>query len=344
MNTLFFKEDEDLTDAAHILRSGGLVAAPTETVYGLCANALDEKAVASIYTAKGRPSDNPLIVHIADLDMLKELVAHIPDAGTLLINTFWPGPLTLIFEASDKVPSIVRAGLSTVGVRLPSHPVMQQLIRCSGLPLAAPSANRSGSPSPTNSKRVLEDLCGKIHAVIDGGECCVGLESTIVDVSCEPPMILRPGGITLEALKKVIPSITIDPALAKETSLDLKPKAPGMKYTHYAPIANVVLVSGEKKNVIKTINHLVKKETSLGKKVGVLASDETQDFFECTHLISLGSLNDLEKVGAHLFEALRTFDDLQMDTVYSIVFPKEGIGHAIMNRLEKSAGHEILYV
>ena len=342
MNTLMINDTTNLIHAARIVKDGGLVAAPTETVYGLCANALDSEAVSKIFVAKGRPSDNPLIIHISSLDMLSPLVKFIPPTAKILMDHFWPGPLTLIFEATDLVPSIVRAGLPSVAIRFPSHPIMQKLITLSGVPIAAPSANTSGKPSPTNARRVKDDLEGKIDAIIDGGDCEVGLESTVVDLTGDIPTILRPGGVTKTMLEKVIGDVVLDPALVSPDD-SLIPKAPGMKYTHYSPNAQVIIFKGSEEKVIKAINEHIEKDMSLGKKVGVLATDETKDAFLTSNVISLGSIHHLEAIATHLFEALRTFDDNNIDIVYSLAFPEEGIGKAIMNRLEKSAGFNIIH-
>lgn len=343
MNTLMIDEQEKLYIAADILRNGGLVAVPTETVYGLAANALDQHAVSNIYKAKGRPSDNPLILHIADLEMLKSLVTHIPDSATLLMKHFWPGPLTLIFESSSYVPLSVRGGLSTVAIRFPSHPTIQSLIKMTGLPLAAPSANLSGKPSPTNAKRVFEDLNGKIDAIIDGGLSTVGVESTIVDLTGEIPTILRPGGITESMLREVLGDIIMDPALLS-VDAGTKPKAPGMKYTHYSPNADVIIYKGEDSNVINAINQQLIEDNLNDICSGVLCDDETKSFFNANYIISLGSRNIPSDIAMHLFEALRTFDDLHVQKVYTLSFSTEGVGSAIMNRLEKSAGHHITCV
>ncbi|MEG0950981.1 MAG: L-threonylcarbamoyladenylate synthase [Niameybacter sp.] len=343
MHTLMIDDQEKLYMAADILRAGGLVAVPTETVYGLCANALDEHAVSNIYKAKGRPSDNPLIIHIADLEKLQPLVAHIPDSASLLIEHFWPGPLTLIFESTSLVPLSVRGGLSTVAIRFPSHPTMQDLIRMTGLPLAAPSANTSGKPSPTNAKRVFEDLNGKIDAIVDGGLSTVGVESTIVDLTSGTPTILRPGGITQDMLLEVLDTIIMDPALLS-VDATTKPKAPGMKYTHYAPNAEVMIYKGDDEKVVEAINAALLQDKAHNIYSGVLCDDETKSLFHSDFIISLGSRHTPCEIAMHLFEALRTFDDLKVQKVYALSFSTEGVGSAIMNRLEKSAGHHIIYV
>lgn len=341
MDTLIISDTSRLNQAASIIQSGGLVAVPTETVYGLAANALDGKAVSSIFKAKGRPSDNPLIVHISSLDMLDSLVKSISPKAKLLMDTFWPGPLTLIFEASDIIPEEVRAGLSTVGIRFPSHPVIHDLIELSGVPVAAPSANTSGKPSPTNATRVIDDLFGKVDAIIDGGDCSVGLESTVVDTTSDVPTILRPGGITESMLRTVVSEVAIDPALINQDS-GITPISPGMKYTHYSPNAQVIIVKGDLNIVTQEINQRVKLHTKEGKTVGVLATDETASLFNADQVLSVGSEHNLNEIAANLFEALRKFDDFNIDIVYSLAFPNKGIGKAIMNRLEKSAGYNII--
>ncbi|MGL6174721.1 MAG: L-threonylcarbamoyladenylate synthase [Cellulosilyticaceae bacterium] len=341
MNTLIINDTSNLNQAASIIQAGGLVAVPTETVYGLAANALDGKAVSGIYKAKGRPSDNPLIVHIASLDMLDSLVKNISPKAKLLIDAFWPGPLTLIFEASDLIPKEVCAGLSTVAIRFPSHPVICDLIKLSGVPLAAPSANTSGKPSPTNATRVIDDLFGKVDAIIDGGDCSVGLESTVVATNGEIPTILRPGGVTESMLRTVVDEVAIDPALIKQDS-DITPISPGMKYTHYSPNAQVIIIKGDLNIVAQEINERAKLHTNEGKTVGVLATDETLSLFNADQVLSVGSQNNLNEIAANLFEVLRHFDDFNIDIVYSLAFPSEGIGKAIMNRLEKSAGYNII--
>lgn len=343
MHTLIIDDQEKLYIAADILRKGGLVAVPTETVYGLAANALDEAAVSNIYKAKGRPSDNPLIIHIADLEMLKPLVTHIPKEALLLMEQFWPGPLTLIFESTDLVPLSVRGGLSTVAIRFPSHPTIQSLIKMTGLPLAAPSANTSGKPSPTNAKRVYEDLNGKIDAIVDGGLSTVGVESTIVDLTGSVPTILRPGGITESMLLEVLDDVIMDPAL-QSVGLDTVPKAPGMKYTHYSPNADVIIYKGFENKVVETINQMLLHDKQNSIRSGVLCDDETKALFNGDYIISLGSRSNPSEIAMNLFEALRTFDDLGVAKVYSLSFSKEGMGKAIMNRLEKSAGHHIVEI
>ena len=344
MNTIIISDKDDLQDAAKILKKGGLVASPTETVYGLCANALDETAVRNIYKAKGRPSDNPLIVHIADLDMLKPLVQEISPIAQKLMDAFWPGPMTLIFKATDLVPKVLTGGLDTVAIRFPSHPTINTLIKTSDLPLAAPSANTSGKPSPTNFTRVYEDLNGKIDCIIQGDQSEYGVESTVIDTTSDIATILRPGGITFEMLEEVLGEVMMDPALGHKLKEGEVPKAPGMKYTHYSPNADVIIVKGEPHKVAQTINERVKEEKILGKTVGVLATDETVSLFTADKVISVGTESNPLTIASNLFEVLRSFDDAHIDVVYSLAFKEIGIGKAIMNRLEKSAGYHIIEV
>ena len=334
---------QDLTLAVQVLQNGGLVAMPTETVYGLAANALDPDAVSKIFAAKGRPSDNPLIVHIASMEQLPPLVRTISPTAKKLMDAFWPGPLTLVFPASDVIPPIVSAGLTTVAVRFPSHPIAQKLILSSGLVLAAPSANTSGKPSPTTAQRVLEDLDGKIEVIIDGGQVEVGLESTVIDVTGDIPIILRPGKITQEMAENIIGSITVDPALEEPSNPHFIPKAPGMKYTHYSPNAQVYIVEGCEEDVIQTIDTLTLKDQSNCKKVGIMTTDETISCYTQGDMtLSLGSVSNLETVAYSLFETLRAFDDAKMDIIYTEGFSRQGIGSAIMNRLTKAAGYKII--
>lgn len=342
METIIISNTNDLQQAADILQEGGLVASPTETVYGLCANALNEEAVKNIYKAKGRPSDNPLIVHIADLSMLQPLVTEISPIAKTLMEHFWPGPMTLVFKASKMVPKVVTGGLDTVAVRFPSDPTIQNLIKTSKLPLAAPSANTSGKPSPTNFTRVYEDLNGKIDCIIQGGNSAFGVESTVIDTTSEIATILRPGGVTLEMLEEVLGNVMIDPALGHKLKEGEVPKAPGMKYTHYAPNAEVIIVKGEKDKVIAKINELVREGQNLGKKIGVMATDETLSLFNADTIFSVGTEKNPTTIAANLFEVLRKYDDEKVDIVYTLAFQTTGIGGAIMNRLEKSAGYHFI--
>ena len=337
-------KDEELAEAAQILRDGGLVAFPTETVYGLGANALDETAAKKIYAAKGRPSDNPLIAHISWLEELEPLVAYIPEAGRKLAEAFWPGPLTMVFPKSDIVPYGTTGGLDTVAVRMPSDPVANRLIKLAGVPVAAPSANTSGRPSPTTAQHVWQDMEGKIEMILDGGPVGIGVESTIVDVSGDVPTLLRPGAITMEMLRETVGQVEIDPAIQAPPSADLRPKAPGMKYRHYAPHADLQLVEGETGKVVETINELVKEKLVEGKKVGVICTDETKARYPQGEVRSVGLRAKEETIAHNLFAVLREFDDLDVDCIYSESFSKDHLGQAIMNRLTKAAGYHVLKV
>lgn len=349
MKTILAKVDlsqpeaaEIIQTAAKILQEGGLVAFPTETVYGLGGNGLDGTACEKIYIAKGRPSDNPLILHISEFEELNPIVREISPAAQKLMDAFWPGPLTMVFPKSDIVPEKATGGLDTVAVRFPNHPVARAIIRAAGLPIAAPSANSSGKPSPTRASHVEFDLNGKIDMIVDGGAAEWGLESTIVDVSGEVPMILRPGAVTKEMMEEVVGTVEIDPAILKKPAADLKPKAPGMKYTHYSPKAEVILVKGETKMVADEINRLAALDKSHGWKTGVMATEETKDLYEADIVLSLGSRERPEEIGANLFKLLRKFDFLGAEKVYSEVFSEEGEGMAIMNRLNKAAGYQVI--
>ncbi|MGI6284243.1 L-threonylcarbamoyladenylate synthase [Neomoorella humiferrea] len=331
--------------AARILNRGGVVAFPTETVYGLGANALDARAVRRIFRAKGRPSDNPLIVHIASFRDVQDLVAYLPPRATLLMQRFWPGPLTLVLPRSEVIPDVVTAGLDTVGIRMPAHPVAQALIRAARLPIAAPSANISGRPSPTTGLHVLKDLRGKIDAVVDGGPATVGVESTVLDLTAPVPTILRPGGVTYEELASVLGEVAIDPAALGEQAE--QPRAPGMKYKHYAPRGEVFVVTGEIERVTAKIRALVADWQRLGYRVAVLATQETAPAYEQEprpdHLEILGSRSRPATIAANLFAALRNCDRHQADIILAEAIAEEGLGLAIMNRLRKSAANRIIH-
>ena len=337
-------DDLIISDAGEILRQGGLVAFPTETVYGLGADALDEKASAKIYESKGRPSDNPLIVHIADWEALSKIAKSISENAKKLADAFWPGPLTMIFEKQDIVPLGTTGGLGTVAVRMPSHSVALELIRQGGGYVAAPSANSSGRPSPTKAEHVAEDLNGKIDMILDGGEVGIGIESTIVDMSGDIPMILRPGYITKEMLEQVVGRVDVDPAILGDRDTKERPKAPGMRYKHYAPRAELTLVQGETEKVIQSINELVAKAATEGKKAGIIASDETFSRYTGGMCKSIGTRQDEDTIARNLYGILRDFDASGVDLIYSEVFATPKLGQAIMNRLLKAAGHHIMYV
>ncbi|MDD6037817.1 MAG: L-threonylcarbamoyladenylate synthase [bacterium] len=329
--------------AGDIMKAGGLVAFPTETVYGLGADATNAKASEKIYAAKGRPSDNPLIVHISNIEALEGIVEDIPKEAYVLAEKFWPGPLTMIFQKNDKIPYETTGGMDTVAVRMPSDPIARALIDAAGGYVAAPSANTSGRPSPTTAAHVSEDLSGRIDMIIDGGAVMIGLESTIIDFTEEIPVVLRPGYITLEMLREAIGEVRIDPGLISADSKQ-KPKAPGMKYRHYAPKADLKVVEGETGAVIDEINRRTAELTAAGKKVGVIATEETKQAYIGGIVISIGARDDEEAIARHLYAILREFDNLEVDAIFSESFVSEKIGQAIMNRLLKAAGHQILEV
>ena len=332
-----------MEEAASVIRAGGLVAFPTETVYGLGADALSAEASEKIYAAKGRPSDNPLIVHIADFKDMERIAASMPPEAKLLSDAFWPGPLTMIVRKNDLVPYETTGGMDTVAIRMPSHPIALDLIRRSGRYIAAPSANTSGKPSPTLAEHVALDLDGKIPMILDGGPVGIGIESTIIDLTEEIPMILRPGYITPEMLSKVIGEVKMDPGIIASDSTR-KPKAPGMKYKHYAPKADLVLVDGEEKKVVAKINALTKEAMAAGKKVGIIGTDETIGCYNQGEVVSIGTRSDEDSIARHLYSILRQFDDMDVDMIYSESFATPRIGQAIMNRLLKSAGHQVITV
>lgn len=336
-------KDEELKEASAVIRSGGLVAFPTETVYGLGGDATNPEASRKIYAAKGRPSDNPLIVHIADFSQLRNIVAEVPQEAEKLAEAFWPGPLTMILRKNDVIPYETTGGLDTVAIRMPSHPVARAFLQDSGCMIAAPSANTSGRPSPTMAQHVWEDLHGKIEILLDGGPVGIGIESTIVDLSEERPIILRPGFITQEMLSAVLGDVGVDPGLASENSKQ-PPKAPGMRYRHYAPKADLTLVEGTMEEVISKINALTREAQAMGKSVGVLATEENKDRYVADHVIVIGQRQDEAEIARHLFDVLRQFDDLQVDLIYSESFVAAGVGQAIMNRLLKAAGHKRIFV
>lgn len=348
MDTIIEVMDQQLNDgsirkAGEILKNGGLVAFPTETVYGLGANALDERAAARIYEAKGRPSDNPLIVHIAEMADLYGIAAEVPQKAEALAKAFWPGPLTMIFKKNDIVPYGTTGGLDTVAVRMPRHELACALIRAGGGYIAAPSANTSGRPSPTKASHVEEDLSGKIDMIIDGGSVGIGLESTIVDMSEGTPTILRPGYINREMLEEVIGPVQVDQALLKDDA-SIHPKAPGMKYKHYAPKANLIILEGEEQNVISKINELIQQEIQCGGSPGVIASDETAGAYKGGMIKSIGTRNDELSIAQNLYGILREFDELEVTQIFSEAFETPKMGQAIMNRLMKAAGHQIIKV
>ena len=347
----------DFKEAAELLRAGKLVAFPTETVYGLGGNAYDSTASARIYAAKGRPSDNPLIVHISCFDELPPLVSDIPKEAKALADRFWPGPLTMIMNKSDIIPKETTGGLDTVAIRMPSHPIANKLIKEAGIPIAAPSANASGRPSTTKAEHVIGDLDGKIDMIIDGGSSDIGLESTIVDLTVKPALILRPGYITIEMLREVIPDIEYDKAVLKRIKDDtIVAKAPGMKYRHYAPKGELTIFEGDAKAVSSHIYNEAKEKLESGYTVGILTSDELAKSYESLaiekvnavnpklYIKDIGSRENEAEIAAGLFDALRYFDEIGAEYIYAEAFSEGGIGQAIMNRLMKAAGYHIVKV
>jgi len=336
-------DKDKLRVAAEALKEGKVVAFPTETVYGLGANALNPAAVEKIFKAKGRPSDNPLIVHIADKEKVYELTKKIPEKAAALMDKLWPGPLTLVFEKSSIIPAIITAGLNTVGVRMPEHPVARELIRLAAIPVAAPSANVSGKPSTTTAQHVLEDLDGKIEIIVDAGSSRVGLESTVLDVTVDPPMLLRPGGITPKQIEDIIGHIDIDKTILGKVNADNIPKSPGMKYKHYAPKAHVIIVKGENiNNQVTKICNLAAEKKLEGKKVGICATKQTIDNYKGFEAISIGDRNKPETIAAKLFSLLREFDAKGVEVILAESVDENGVGLAIMNRMVKAAGYDII--
>ncbi|WP_408955444.1 L-threonylcarbamoyladenylate synthase [Natroniella sp. ANB-PHB2] len=341
--TKIFKKSE-IEEAAKLLQQGRLVAFPTETVYGLGANALDKAAVKSIFTAKGRPSDNPLIVHIAEQKELKSLVKRkLTEDVRELITNFWPGPLTIVLKKDDKVPAVTTGGLETIAVRMPQHPLALELIKAAQLPIAAPSANLSGKPSPTLFEHVIDDLVGKIDGVLAGGQAGIGVESTVVDLSREKPVLLRPGGVTYEELSEILGEVKIDPTV--ETKLvndDQRAISPGMKYKHYSPQAEVILVEGRVEEIPIKIKELISENSDL--KVGVMATNEFSDYYKGVTIKEMGSRSNLAEISTNIFKLLREFDAEGVDKIIVEGLPIKGLGLAIMNRLRKSAAYQIIEV
>ena len=348
MKTILRKVDPQQPDAAiiaegaEILKRGGLVAFPTETVYGLGGNGLDSEACKGIYLAKGRPSDNPLILHISQISELRPIVREFPAAAQKLIDAFWPGPLTMILARRDVVPDVVTAGLDTVGMRCPAHALCRAILRDADVPVAAPSGNTSGRPSPTSAAHMWEDMDGKIDAIVDGGPCAVGVESTIVDLSCDSPRLLRPGGVTLEQLEAVLGDVEVDPAVTRLMGAGEKPRAPGMKYRHYAPKAPVTVVAGEpSKSAGYILDHAAPED-------GIICFDEFVPLFTKRHemrpVMNLGPSADKAEQARHIFDALRSFDHTAVKAIWAQCPDAAGIGLAIANRLNKAAGFHIIEV
>ena len=349
MNTIVRRLDEDnidmlvIDEASKVLQDGGIVAVPTETVYGLAGNALSSEVSSKIYEAKGRPSDNPLIVHISEVDDLYKLAKNVPDEAINLAKAYWPGPLTMVLEKSDIVPESITGGLSTVAIRMPNNKIVLELISKSGIYLAAPSANTSGKPSPTTAEHVIADLSGKIDMIIDGGMVGIGIESTIIDLTSDIPVILRPGFITKKDLEEVVGEVTIDKAiLHKNSNKGYVPKAPGMKYKHYAPKADMAVVLGDDDAVVEKINSLASMK-SRECKVGIIATTQTKDrYLDGVEVKVVGDRSNEATIANGLYNVLREFDKTDVEFIYSEGFVDDELGQAIMNRLLKAAGHNVI--
>lgn len=334
---------ESLREAVEQILRGNVVAFPTETVYGLGADATNASAVGKIFEVKGRPADNPLIVHVASRDDVARIAGPIPAVAEKLMERFWPGPLTLVLGRLPIIPEVVSCGLPTVGVRMPSHPVAQALIREAGVPLAAPSANLSGRPSPTTAGHVLEDLQDRIDLVLDGGETGVGLESTVIDLTVDPPVLLRPGGVTVEDLIDVLGPISIDRSV-DGTEFGERPRSPGMKYAHYAPKAKMIVVNGPLLSVQARLKDLIYEYMQEGKRVGVMCSAQSRGVYQAQITLEYGSREDLTSIASGLFGTIRAFDRHGADVVLAEGVPAHGLGLAIMNRLTRAAGGRVILV
>ncbi len=332
-----------LREAGEIIKAGGLVAFPTETVYGLGGDALNPASAKKIYEAKGRPSDNPLIVHIAEMEALSAIVEEVPETAKRLASLFWPGPLTMILRKAGRVPKETTGGLDTVAVRMPVHDVALDFIRMAGGYVAAPSANRSGRPSPTTAAYVAQDMEGRIEMILDGGQATLGLESTIVDLTVEPPMLLRPGFVTEEMLSVALGEVAVDETLLRGDS-GQAPKAPGMKYRHYAPKGELVIVKGSETAVTAYINERLREGRTENRKTGVIATDETAARYEADVRFGVGEKGSAKAVAERLYRILRECDDEGVELILSECFAEEGVGAAVMNRLMKAAGYHIIEV
>ena len=349
MDTKIIKIDEEnidealISQAGKIIKNGGLVAFPTETVYGLGGDALNRESSKKIYAAKGRPSDNPLIVHIADINDMNAIVLKVKENALKLAERFWPGPLTMILKKSDRVPLETTGGLDSVAIRMPVHKTAAAFIKAAGGYVAAPSANISGKPSPTSAKYVIQDMDGRIDMIIDGGDSGIGLESTIVDLTGDIPVLLRPGYITVEQLREVLGNVDVDKTILDGDCKE-RPKAPGMKYKHYAPKGELTIVEGQALAVVEKINELTHEAERKNKKVCVIATDENADSYEAGVIKSIGSRNDEDIIAHRLYTILRECDDENIDVIYSESFDSAGIGQAIMNRLLKAAGHHMIHI
>ena len=336
-----------IKEASEILRNGGLVAFPTETVYGLGGDATDKEASKKIYAAKGRPSDNPLIVHIAKFSQLEDISKDLPENAKKLADAFWPGPLTMVVNKNKVIPYETTGGLDTVAVRMPNNPVALALIEESGCMIAAPSANTSGRPSPTKASHVYEDLSGKIEAILDGGSVDIGLESTIVDLTEDVVTILRPGYINMDMLREVVGEVRMDPGIVyndKGTTSGARPKAPGMRYKHDAPKGDLTIISGEEDIVVATINQMTKEALDKGQRVGIIATSESADRYKDGQVLVIGDRADEGSIAHNLYDILRQFDEIGVDVIYSESFATPKMGQAIMNRLLKAAGQKTIEV
>lgn len=350
MNTIVWHVDAISPDsaiirkAAEIIRNGGLVAFPTETVYGLGADALNAGAVSALFEAKRRPLDNPPIVHVSERITIERLVKTVPSKANVLMERFWPGPLTLILKRSSAVPDVAVAGLDTIAVRMPRHNVALALIEESGCPVAAPSANLAGKPSPTSANHVLADLDGRIDAVLDAGSTRVGVESTVLDLTVDPPEVLRPGGTPYETLVEVLGQVELNPSAVADHALPVeKARSPGIKHKHYSPEAEVIVVEGELMAVVDKINRLAERYKKESKRPGVLCTEETIGRYAGTGVLkSLGSRKNLDSLARNLFRLLREFDEEDVDVIIAEGVPSEGLGLAVMNRLRKAAGYKII--
>lgn len=336
---------QKLDAAAALLQKGEVVAFPTETVYGLGADGMHAESSKKIYKAKGRPSDNPLILHIAEFEQLSRIACDISDNAWKIMKAFWPGPMTIILKKKPEVPKETTGGLDTVAIRMPNHPVARELILKADLPIAAPSANRSGRPSPTLARHVMEDMNGRIPMILDGGKVGIGIESTIIDMTGEKPVILRPGYITPEMIDQVVAGVSIDPAISGgPMAANLKPKAPGMKYRHYAPSGDMTLVEGEPEKVISKINALASEKREEGYRVGIIGTDENILAYQADVIISMGSRKDPENIAANLYGTLREMDERGVQFIFSESVGEEEFYGAIRNRILKAAGYQVLKV
>jgi len=330
--------EAELRRAADIIRAGGLVAIPTETVYGLGASALIDEAVARIFEVKGRPQDNPLIIHIHGAEALEKWCSEVPEEAYKLAEKFWPGPLTMVLKKKPCVPERVTAGMDTVGVRCPDHPATLKIIELAGVPIAAPSANISGKPSPTTAGHVRHDIGGMVEAIVDGGDCRVGLESTIIDLSVKPPRLLRPGGVSLEQLREILGEVSVDAAVYRKLEAGEQPKAPGMKYRHYSPRARVIILDGTARKAAEYVNANCPEGTA------VLCFDGEEQLFDVPVCLSYGDPEKPETLAEKLFACLRELDRDDIELIYSRCPPKDGVGLAVYNRLSKAAGNTVIEV